>query len=84
MVPTDTTIMNWGLVYEFVLLSSLQTNKESRSIFFTENPDDYRWALPGKNSFITQWGVWQYTELPKKYFRFTDTGSYRIGYHLDP
>jgi hypothetical protein len=84
IVPAGTTIMNWGLVYELLLLSSLQKNKESRSIFFTENPDDYRWALPGKNTFITQWGIWDYRQLPKKYFRFTDTGSYRIINQLNP
>lgn len=76
--PMGTLIFSWGTPYEFWLLSTLETGK-STSIIVTDNPDGYVYAAEEKKTFITTWGAFPYADLPKQYFRFTDTVSeYRV------
>lgn len=72
--PKDTLYMTWASSYEFWLLSTIKKGV-SRSIIIEEKENEFDWALPCKKSFITRWGVIDYTDLNKKYFVFNDTSS---------
>jgi hypothetical protein len=74
-VPIDTVFMTWGSSYEFWLLSSIE-NGVSRSIIIEEIQNEFDWAIPSNKTFITKWGTFNYEELNKKYFIFTDTTNY--------
>jgi len=74
-VPQDKLMMTWGSSYEFWLLSTIESG-ESRSIIIEEIPDEYNWALPGNNAFITKWGAFDYANLNSKYFIFRDSTGY--------
>ena len=63
----------WGTPYEFWLLSTVEFNK-SASIMISDIPDNYSWANTNSN-FITTWVPYKYSDLPKQYFRFSDTVS---------
>lgn len=65
---------NWATPYEFWLLSTIE-QKETKSFVFLENPHLLDWAAPRKDAFVTQWGVFDYKDLPQKYFIFKDTSS---------
>ena len=74
-VPMDKLMMIWSSPYEFWLLSTLEQNK-SRSILILDIESELDWALSSKNTFLTRWGTFNYSELPSKYFIMTDTTSY--------
>lgn len=74
--PMDTLLMSWGSSYEFWLLSSLQ-NEHPRSILIDEDPSRLDWALSNNKGMITEWGVFEYKDLPQRYFNFTDTTYYQ-------
>jgi hypothetical protein len=78
-VPMDTVMMAWATPYEFWLLSSLEGKKQARSICISTNPDEKQWALGKTQSFIATWGVFDYAQLPTRYFPFPveDTTSYQ-------
>lgn len=78
-VPMDTVLMTWATPYEFWLLSSLEKKHEARSICISTNPSEKLWALGKTQSFISTWGVFDYVQLPARYFPFptTDTTSYQ-------
>lgn len=76
-VPLDTLMMSWGASYEFWLLSSLQNPENPRSIIIAENPGEFDWAMDDPAVFITKWGAFKYSELPKRYFNFADTSRYQ-------
>jgi len=80
-VPVDTLMMTWASPYEFWLLSTASTNK-TRSLFITGSPEEFSWALPERKKFITNWGLFDYHDLPRKYFILNDTSSYKIRKHL--
>lgn len=75
MAPIDRLLMTWGSSYEFWLLSTIEKG-QSRSIIIEDRPGELDWALPSNNSFITKWGVFDYSSLNSKYFILTDTTSY--------
>ena len=77
LVPIDTLMMSWATPYEFWILSSVEY-PEQRSIVIDYGLDKYTWTQDDNTSFITQWGVFPYNELPKNYFNFTDTSKYAI------
>ncbi|MCW3123296.1 MAG: hypothetical protein JWQ38_2788, partial [Flavipsychrobacter sp.] len=66
--------MLWGTPYEFLLLAECERNTPA-SILIDNNPAKYGWAVTKNNSLIVNWNVFLYSELPKKYFNFTDTTS---------
>ena len=72
---TYNLFMTWASPYEYWLLSTIE-NGVSRSIIIEEKPGEFDWALPSNNSFITRWGIFDYSSLDNKYFVFTDTTSY--------
>ncbi|QJX47062.1 hypothetical protein HMJ29_08985 [Hymenobacter taeanensis] len=78
-IPMDTVMMAWGTPYEFWLLSSLEGNHQARSICVSPNPQEKEWALRKPQSFIATWGVFDYAQLPPRYFPFPaqDTTSYQ-------
>ncbi len=74
-VDMDILKMSWATPYEFWLLSTI-TENESRSILVMGNPHELDWAKDKNKSFITIWGVFDYTELPSRYFHFNDSTYY--------
>lgn len=73
--PKDTLLMTWASPYEFWLLSTISTGT-SRSITILDQPEAVEWAKDQKESFLTQWGVFPYAELPTRYFIFQDSSNY--------
>lgn len=77
-VPMDTVIMSWGSCYEFWLLSTIEYG-ESASILINDNPTGKLLPPQASKTFITTWEPFSYKELPKQYFKFTDTTTlYRV------
>lgn len=71
--------MLWGTPYEFWLLSTIETGK-SASIIIDEDPKHREWAATTTKSLVVNYNVFLYSELPPRYFVFTDTTS---GYIID-
>ncbi len=76
-VPMDTLVMSWGSSYEFWLLSTLKNPNHVCSIIIDENPSSLDWALGNNKGFLTEWGMFDYSALPKGYFNFQDTTYYQ-------
>jgi hypothetical protein len=76
-VPMDKIMMSWGSSYEFWLLSSCNDPSNPRSVIIDENPSQFDWALGNNKALITEWGVFDYKDLPAKYFNFSDTTYYQ-------
>jgi hypothetical protein len=74
-VPKDKLLMTWASSYEFWLLSTLEQGI-SRSIIVEETPNEFDWALNKNKSFIAKWGVFDYSTLDNRYFKFIDTTFY--------
>lgn len=72
--PVDTLLMTWGTPYEFWLLSTIEKGKTA-SIIINEKPSELVWALDNNDAFLTTWGLFDYKDLPARYFIFTDTVS---------
>jgi hypothetical protein len=73
--------MDWATPYEIWLLSTTRSS-ETASLIITEHMPEMIWitatGLP--DVFYPTWGDFPYRELPKRYFRFTDsTTKYRLG-----
>lgn len=77
-VPMDKLIMTWGSSFEFMLLSSLESPDQTRMITIDEDPAHLQWATDQRRSVITEWEVWKYEELPKRYFNPQDTSLYEV------
>ncbi len=75
--PKEILFDNWATPYEFWLLSTIE-QKSSRSVVFVDNKDKLLWAVPKKDAFVTQWGVFDYHDFPLVYFIFRDTSSYSL------
>ncbi len=71
-VPMDILLMIWSTPFEFWLLSTSEQGKTA-SIIISERPPEHEAAVGSTKSLITTWGVYQYQELPEKYFNLTDT-----------
>ena len=77
-VPMDKLIMSWGTSFEFMLLSSLENPRQTRLIAIDEDPAHLQWATDQRRSIITEWEVWPYDDLPKRYFEPQDTSLYDL------
>jgi hypothetical protein len=77
-IPMDTLLMSWGSSFEFALLSSLENPTGTRLIAIDEDPSRLAWASEKTRSVITEWEVWDYGQLPRRYFQPQDTTPYRI------
>lgn len=73
----DKLLMTWGTPYEIWLLSTLKSG-EGSSIVISDNVKELEWVLPYNKKFVTKWGVFDYSELPRQYFIFNDTTYYHI------
>ncbi len=69
-------LMSWGSSFEFMLLSSLENPKDTRLITIDEDPSRLSWATNKPRSVITEWYVWDFDELPHRYFNPQDTSLY--------
>ena len=76
-IPIDTVIMTWSSPYEFWLLSTLENQKTS-SILIHDKPTSLDWAIHKKKAFFTQWGIFDYKDLPERYFIFRDSSLYKV------
>ena len=77
-LPMDKLLMSWGSSFEFMLLSSLENPANTRCIFFDEDPNRMAWATNQPRSIITEWEVFKFDDLPKRYFQPSDTSLYTI------
>ncbi len=77
-VPMDKLIISWGTSFEFMLLSSLESPDRTRMIAVDEDPGHLQWAADKRRAIITEWYVWDYDELPKRYFHPQDTSLYDL------
>ena len=77
--PMDTLIMSWATPYEIWLLSTTQLG-ETRSIMITDNVKEVEWTAGSRDKFVTKWGAFHYSELPKQYFILNDTSTYEFRY----
>lgn len=73
--PEGTMIMSWASVYEFWMLSTLETGKTA-SIIIDDNIEQVSWAKPNFRSFVTIWGVFEYEDLNRQYFILNDSVSH--------
>lgn len=73
-VPMDTLQMNWASSYEFALLSSAE-RRQTESIIIADTVEHIQWAAGERKKLVTQWGNIGYSEMPVRFFRFTDTVS---------
>jgi hypothetical protein len=74
--PKELMVMSWGSSFEFLLLSSLEKPENTRCLLIDENPSRLNWAKNTPNTLLTEWEVWDYQELPQRYFAPRDTGGY--------
>ena len=75
-MPGDTLLMTWGTSYEMWMLSTLERGA-SRSVITEETKGEFDWMMGNNKGFITKWGIFDYSSLNPKYFRFTDTSYYK-------
>lgn len=76
-VPMDKVLLSWGSSFEFMLLSSLENPDSTRLIAIDEDPSRLHWAAGRPRAVITEWEVWDYDQLPRRYFNPQDTTLYR-------
>ncbi len=69
--PMDVLMMSWASPYEFWLISTVENNKTA-SIVIIDDPEVLRWTLSSTNKFVTKWGVFDYDELPRRYFKLNN------------
>ena len=67
-------IYTWGSAEEFWLLSTLDYG-ETKSIVITDDPEALRKHKDQPRLFITKHKVFDYADLPSRYFLFKDTTS---------
>jgi hypothetical protein len=77
-VPMDKLLLSWGTSFEFMLLSALDHPDSTRLITVDEDPKRLGWATPQPRSVITEWEVWRYDQLPRRYFHPQDTTLYQL------
>lgn len=77
-VPMDKLLLSWGSSFEFMLLSSLDNPSGTRMIAIEEDPNRHAHALNRPRTVITEWYLWDYDELPHRYFNPQDTSLYRM------
>jgi hypothetical protein len=75
-VPMDKLLMSWGSSFEFMLLSSLENPSDTRLIAIDEDPNRLTWATDRPRAVITEWEMWDYDQLPHRYFNPQDTTLY--------
>lgn len=74
LTPADTLIMTWATPYEFWILSEIETHRTA-SINITDDTKPFS-NIHETNVFAGAWGSeTPYSELPRKYFHFTDSVS---------
>ena len=75
--PMDTLMMSWATPYEIWLLSTISSDS-TRCVMITDNVKSMHHAKNLRWHFVTRWGIYEYSALPKKYFKFRDTLPYMI------
>lgn len=74
-LPLDVLFMTWASPYEFWLLSTIEKGT-SRSIVVADSPGSLDWTISRRDAFVTNWGVFNYTDLDPRYFKFNDDSEY--------
>jgi hypothetical protein len=77
-VPADKLVMIWATPYEFWLLSTIE-NGQTASLIIAEDANSLEWGTHSNNEWLSTWGAFKYSDLPKRYFKFSDSiSNYRI------
>ncbi len=71
-VPMKLLKMSWGSSFEFWALSTIEQH-ETRSVIIEEKPGEFDWGNTSSQKFITKWEVYDYSDLPPRYFVLKDT-----------
>jgi hypothetical protein len=72
ILPMDTVVKTWATPYEFWLISTMETDTTA-SITMVDNPMEYYWAAHERTKFLPAWGLFSYSEMPRRYFKLYDT-----------
>ncbi|MBL7829173.1 MAG: hypothetical protein JNJ57_21235, partial [Saprospiraceae bacterium] len=75
-VPMDTFKLAWGMAYEFLMLSSLESPEQVRSILVTNEPQRYDTLLAKPRLFLGPFKNYEYAAMPARYFQLQDTSAY--------
>ncbi len=73
--PVNLLLMTWGTPLEFWLLSTTEY-KRSASVIITGNPESYMGFIDSSKSLIVTGGLFPYSTLSGRYFKFEDTSSH--------
>ncbi|MEM8583683.1 MAG: hypothetical protein AAGF87_05410 [Bacteroidota bacterium] len=69
--------MTWATAYENWIISTVESD-ETRSVFLTDNIAGQYWTGDDYNHrFITVFGAFDYSDLPNRYFIFSDSTMYQ-------
>lgn len=78
LVPMGILQMIWGTPYEFWLLSTIE-NEQTASLIIAEDANTLEWTTHSNNEWLSTWGTFKYNDLPRRYFKFSDSiSNYRI------
>jgi hypothetical protein len=72
--PKDSLMLSWSSPYEFWLLSTIERDATA-SILIARQPEQYGYGTAGNSLFLPTFGTFDYSTLPKQYFKFRDTVS---------
>ncbi|MBK8702911.1 MAG: hypothetical protein IPN33_04400 [Saprospiraceae bacterium] len=73
--PTDTLLMTWGIPYETLLLSSLESPDHTATLVVLPEPGAHAEALQNGGFLVTEFGDWGVESLRVDYFK-VDTRPY--------
>jgi hypothetical protein len=71
---TEKLLMHWGTPYEFWLLSTTELGKTA-SVIIHEDLNAVKWDMIDKDVLITNWGIYAYADLNRRYFILNDTNT---------
>lgn len=77
-VPMEVLRTTWASSYELLLLSSLEKPENARCLIIDDDPASLAWAIGDTKAFISKWGAFPFSNLPKNYFCPRDTSSYKL------
>jgi len=76
-VPMRTFKLSWGMPYEFLLLSSLESPDSARCILVTNEPQRYDSTMMAKPKlFLGSFKNYPFEVFPTRYFNLKDSSAY--------
>ena len=77
LIDHKKAIITWASGYESILISSLNSPDSCRVVQIDDDPNKYNYAINYDTSLVTIFGVWDRSQLPKRYFQLQN-GKYEI------